>query len=100
MNSFNVVIASFILSLILPLSAFAQEERTVNPGEDPNEAMPTSATESSVSAVGICNECISRMYGATGRGSRLGDDTTYRPGGKNTEAGVGSGTGETLEGTR
>lgn len=78
-----------VLSIMLALgssfvgaTSFAQEDdskRTVNPGDDPNEARSSEATESSVSATGICRECIARRFGAgAGYGSRPMDNTNSR----------------------
>lgn len=52
----------------------------VNPGEDPNEAKVSKETEAGVGNVGTCPECIARM-----KHGRLGDDTTYRTTGKDTD---------------
>lgn len=99
-----------VLSILLALgssfavtTSFAQEDdskRTVNPGEDPNEARSARATESTVSATGADQDCCrARMVGsATGRGSRLSDDTTFRPRGTGND--TGSGTGKSATGTR
>lgn len=100
MTTFKSKMLTLIFSLILPVSAFA-EDRTANPGEDPNEAKSTNSTEGSVSAIGICNECIARMYGANGKGSRLSDDTTYRPrSGSGSGSDSTTGTAQGVEGTR
>lgn len=96
----STLILSIVISIVSASTAMAQEERTANPGEDPNEARSTNSTEGSVSAVGICNECIARMYGATGKGSRLGDDTTYRPSGTSSPDGSSSGNTQGVDGTR
>lgn len=64
-------------SSFLGTSSWAQEEnanRTINPGEDPNEAKNSKTFEADVAAPGVCPECIARM-----KHNRLGDDTTYRP---------------------
>ena len=67
------------LTLTITTPSFAQEgsKQTVNPGEDPNEAMGRSGlTEAEVASVGNCKECLARL-----KHMRLGDDTTYRPSG-------------------
>ncbi|MEK2643769.1 hypothetical protein [Bdellovibrio sp. BCCA] len=66
-------------SAFVSTSSFAQEDdskRTVNPGEDPNEAQGGKPSEADVAAPGVCPECIARM-----KHGRLGDNTTYRPAG-------------------
>lgn len=69
-------------SAFVGTSSWAQEDdskRTVNPGEDPNEARTGKAYEADVAAPGVCPECIARM-----KHTRLGDDTTYRPSGSSS----------------
>lgn len=75
--------------------ALANEDdskRTVNPGEDPNEAKNSKTFEADVAAPGVCPECIARM-----KHMRLGADTTYRPAGNQ---GGDAGPTSTKEGTR
>lgn len=91
------------LSILLALgfsavgtSSWAQEgdsKRTVNPGEDPNEAQSTKPYEADVAAPGICPECLARM-----KHTRLGDDTTFRPKGSGSD--VGGAKEAVKEGTR
>jgi hypothetical protein len=92
------VLIALGFSLSGPSSAFAQDEatasRTVNPGEDPNEAKSSKPLEAEAATMGNCNECLARL-----KHTRLGDDTTFRP-----TAGAASGSatpsGSTREGTR
>ncbi|MFM6930252.1 MAG: hit locus [Bdellovibrio sp.] len=75
------------LTLTIATPSFAQEsaKQTVNPGEDPNEAMGRSGlTEAEVASVGNCKECLARL-----KHMRLGDDTTYRPS-SDSKTGTGS----------
>ncbi|KYG69063.1 hypothetical protein AZI87_07530 [Bdellovibrio bacteriovorus] len=76
-------------------SSFAQEDagRTVNPGEDPNEAKSPKPLEADVASTGICPECTARM-----KHTRLNDDTTYRPQG--TAAPGANGSGSPADGNR
>ena len=83
-----------ILSLMFALgstmtvsSSFAQESgsRPANPGDDPNEAMKTSATEAEVAATGTCDQCLAHL-----KHTRLGDPTAFRPGGSQSETPSGS----------
>ncbi|MGE5086044.1 MAG: hypothetical protein ACM3MG_07050 [Bacillota bacterium] len=76
------------LTLTITTPSFAEEssQKSVNPGEDPNEAMGRSGlTEAEVASVGNCKECLARL-----KHMRLGDDTTYRPSGSDSKAGTGS----------
>lgn len=78
-------------------SAWAQEDdskRTVNPGEDPNEAKDNRSSQADVAATGICPECIARM-----KHTRMNDDTTFRPQGGGKSSGTG-GSAKDAEGTR
>ncbi|WP_374029507.1 hit locus [Bdellovibrio bacteriovorus] len=85
-------------SFVGTTSSWAQEgdaKRTVNPGEDPNEARSGKALEADVAAVGTCPECIARM-----KHTRLGDDTTYRPKGSPASPSSPGAEGAPKEGTR
>jgi len=76
------------LTLTIATPSFADEgsKQTVNPGEDPNEAMGRSGlTEAEVASVGNCKECLARL-----KHMRLGDDTTYRPSGSDSKSGTSS----------
>lgn len=75
-------------------SSFAQDSsRPVNPGDDPNEAMKSSATEAEVAATGTCDQCLAHL-----KHTRLGDSTTFRPGGSQNE--TQEGTSSSKGGTR
>lgn len=96
-NLFIILAFAFSATLAAPTLGYAQEDdskRTVNPGDDPNEARTGKSYEADVAAPGVCPECIARM-----KHTRLGDDTTYRPAGSSsTSAPAGSGSSKT--GTR
>lgn len=84
-------------SVFSATSSWAQDEnenRAMNPGDDPNEAKPSRASEADVAAPGICPECIARL-----KHTRLGDDTTYRAKGT-TASGAGGGDDSSKDGTR
>lgn len=74
-------------SAVTVSSSFAQDggSRPANPGEDPNEAMKSSATEAEVAATGTCDQCLAHL-----KHTRLGDSTTFRPGGSQSETSTGS----------
>lgn len=94
-----LVLSILVVGLGSTFSTFswAQEEnpnRTVNPGDDPNEARSGKAYEADVAAPGVCAECVARL-----KHNRLGDDTTFRAKGSGSST-EGSGTGTSKEGTR
>lgn len=97
-NLFLILAFAFSAALMAPSVGFSQaaddSKRTVNPGEDPNEARTGKPSEADVAAPGVCPECIARM-----KHTRLGDDTTYRPAGS-SGSGSSEGAGSTKTGTR
>lgn len=76
-----ITILLFVFGLnsgVFVAQALAQDEnanRTVNPGDDPNEQKSGKEFEADVAAIGMCRECVTRM-----KHTRLSDDTTFRPG--------------------
>ncbi|MDG0814833.1 DUF2059 domain-containing protein [Bdellovibrio svalbardensis] len=79
-----LVAATILVSLGSAFSAFAQEsKRSVNPGEDPNEAMTSQGA--AVATVGECKECLARL-----KHMRLSDPTAAQPA---TGSGQNQGTG-------
>lgn len=86
----------FGLSGIFATQAFAQDDanRTVNPGDDPNEEKSGKEFEADVAAIGMCRECVARM-----KHTRLSDDTTYRPGSGSAKTEDGSSSSD-AKGTR
>lgn len=97
-NLFLILAFAFSASLMNPSVGFSQatddSKRTVNPGEDPNEARTGKSYEADVAAPGVCPECIARM-----KHTRLGDDTTYRPAGSSSTS-TPEGSGSSKTGTR
>lgn len=76
-----IILLLFIFGLnsgLIHAQALAQDDanRTVNPGDDPNEQKTGKEFEADVAAIGMCRECVARM-----KHTRLRDDTTFRPGG-------------------
>ncbi|QDK36194.1 hypothetical protein [Bdellovibrio sp. NC01] len=84
-----LVATTILISLGSAFSAFAQDDskRTVNPGEDPNEAMTSQGA--SVASVGECKECLARL-----KHMRMQDPTAAQPrsgSGSNPSSGSGAG---------
>ncbi len=79
------------------LSSMAQSEtaRSVNPGEDPNEARSTKLLEAEAATPGNCDSCLARL-----KHMRLGDNTTFRPSGSGSATDPTAPGGSTREGTR
>ena len=69
-----LVLTTILVSLSSAFSAFAQDysKRTVNPGDDPNEAMVSQGA--AVASVGECKECLARL-----KHMRMQDATTAQP---------------------
>ncbi len=79
-----LVATTILVSLGSAFSAFADDsKRSVNPGEDPNEAMTSQGA--SVASVGECKECLARL-----KHMRLSDPTAAQP---SSNSGQNSGSG-------